>query len=149
MGYSADMIDWQAENDDWKIIAAERVPAVWAALEEAEVTSGIGHISWVNDPLEVERTKHETVADAVASVLAQYGWESTEADGHGNVILGWWGGDKLGSCWDGVTNAIAQGLDPAVTVTWIMSGEDGEIWAERLHASTVQTRSVRLVVDES
>lgn len=142
MGYSASHIDTHLDHDnpdfdwegvDWEVMKAERIDAVWAALEHAEVDAGIGHISWVNSALVDERPKYATTAEAVASVLRQYGFEDTEADDDGNVRLGYWGGDKLGSCWDHVTQAIAQGTDPDMRIDLIMCGEDQMMWCQRLH----------------
>jgi hypothetical protein len=144
MGYSATLLSQTVEPDHTDpygalILEADRLPQVWSALEAAEQVLG-DHISWC------ERLPSYTgsLAERIAKVLHSYGWEDTSAIAD-DVRLGYWGGDKLGSCWDEVTRAIAAGIDPALTVTWIMCGEDSELWSEILEGGTVRSTTVSLV----
>lgn len=150
MGYSATLLSVQSTDSGYAngngyalpVLLSANLPQVLTALHAAEQVIG-SHISWC-EPI---HTYTGTPAEIISSVLSDYGWENTEYDPEtGNVDLGYWGGDKLGSCWDTILSAIAIGIDPALTVTLFMSGEDGELWAERLHAGHVETLQVRLEV---
>lgn len=139
MGYSAEVIDNRPAGD-LAVIPAERVESVWAALVAEEGGGGIGHISWCN-----ELDKYEgTTAEKVAEVLSDFGFDGTEEDGEGGVVIHYWGGDKIGSSWDGVLAAIAVGVDPALHLTWLMQGEDGLHWAEDFQGGVVTSRDVTI-----
>lgn len=151
MGYSADLlrIDTPSGQDAPIILEADRLPAVMDALRQAELHDG--HISWCNQTTDYEARFPGNLPAIISAILCDYGWEETGADetGYpGSVALGWWGGEKLGSSWDGVLQAIAIGLDPDLRYDLIMSGEDGEMWAERIHAGNVLTLSVQMQVVE-
>lgn len=136
MGYSADEHSRSAE------LVITDVDAVWAALLACEddhngqpqrdenggylwgqpCIAGTGHISWCNRLSEYQGT----TAEKVKQVLSSYGFDDSGVNDDGHVEVGYWGGDKIGSCWDGVTDAIARGITEEVKL--IMCGEDGEMW---------------------
>ncbi len=142
MGYAATLLDVQCEPDSDNSAAftllADNLPAVWQALQSAEQVLG-DHISWCQSLDEYTGS----LPERIAQVLHSYGWDDT-AETDGNVRLGWWGGDKLGSCWNQITQAIAQGIDPALRVTWYLYGEDSELWCEILEGGTVRSYGVIL-----
>lgn len=166
MGYSADE---QSRSAD---IIITDVEATWAALVACQDNNngqlpgatfeekmaniggkclpGTGHISWC-DRMEAYTG---TTAERVAKVLQNYGFEGSEAEGD-NVTVGWWGGDKIGSCWDDVTDCIAKGLKlDGEPITLIMCGEDTEMWATILVPPTdgepghAEQRGVTITVND-
>ncbi len=145
MGYSATLIDVRHEGDgDPMVIEASRVPEVMLALRAAE--EGMGHISWC-DPVDEYVKTCQTPAHAAARILSDFGWDGTDVNGGGDIQIGWWGGDKIGSSWKEVRDAIALGVNPALKITWILSGEDSEMWAEVLHDGEAETRAITVEVE--
>jgi hypothetical protein len=119
MGYAADMIS----NDVDIVLKADRLPAVIKALYTAQEVLG-SHISWCND---LDSYDQSDKAAFVAEVFSDYGFGTKAEDG--NVYLDYWGGDKVGSCFDEMMVAIAVGVDQPIETVW--QGEDGSIWAVR------------------
>jgi len=119
MGYSADMIS----NDADIVLRVERLPAVIEALYAAQGVLGT-HISWCN-PL--DDYDQSDPAAFVAEVFSDYGFDThVDADG---VVLYSWGGDKIGSAFDPMMEAIAAGVGQSIETVW--QGEDGSVWAVR------------------
>ncbi len=146
MGYSATVLELTVNGvQDEIVLEAARLPAVMEALEVAEGVIG-DHISWC-DSLDNYDKKHGDLAAAVANVFADYGWEGTEANGAGDVVIGYWSGDKLGSCWDEMCQAMAVGVDPKWTIEMLMVGEDSEMWGERIHGGECVTRKVKITME--
>lgn len=147
MGYSADLLSIRTsdgEDSGPLVLLSANLPQVLTALHAAEAVLG-SHISWCSPIAEYQMTNSDP--ETIVQILSDYGWGGTDIDPEtGDVTLGWWNGDKLGSCWSEVLHAIAQGIDPALTITLFMSGEDGDLWAERLSAGAVETLQVRLEV---
>ncbi len=141
MGYSAEVIDNRPAGP-LALIPKARVSLVWDALVAAEKGEGsFGHISWCN-----ELEKYEgTTAEKVVEVLSDFGFDGgVFLDEDGDIVIDSWGGDKLGSSWDDVLHAIAQGIDPISQYRWLLQGEDGEHWAEDFKDNTVTTTGVTL-----
>jgi len=99
------------------IIPAENIAKFVAALPE--------RVSWCDNTIDYPCT----VAGA-DDLLSTYGFITERGD---HVTLLSWGGDKIGWSWDEVWDAIGV-ASPTVT-TWILEGEDGGCWAERLTGS--------------
>ena len=131
MGYCADTEQMSGEI----VLAAKDMPRLIEGLRLAE--SKIGHISWCNTIdeyilVEADPTK------VVAQLLADYGFLTELKDS--NVVLNDWGGDKIGMSWDEVWDAI--GSVSTDSITWIMRGEDNEMWAETIEGGTHRQRKV-------
>jgi hypothetical protein len=131
MGYCADTEQMSGEI----VLAAKDMPRLIEGLRLAE--SKIGHISWCNTIdeyilVEADPTK------VVAQLLADYGFLTELKDS--NVVLNDWGGDKIGMSWDEVWDAI--GSVSTDSITWIMRGEDNEMWAETIEGGTHRQRRV-------
>ena len=131
MGYCADTEQMSSEI----VLAAKDMPRLIEGLRLAE--SKIGHISWCNTIdeyilVEADPTK------VVAQLMADYGFLTELKDS--NVVLNDWGGDKIGMCWDEVWDAI--GSVSTDSITWIMRGEDNEMWAETIENGTHRQRKV-------
>lgn len=120
MGYAADMVN----TSDDIVLAADKLPAVIEALYAAQGVLGT-HISWCN-PL--DSYDQSDPAAFVAQVFSDYGFDDAHITADG-VSLPYWGGDKIGSSFDQMMQAIAAGIDREVETTW--QGEDGSIWAVR------------------
>lgn len=100
-------------------------------LDRVEANSNIGgHISWC-DPLEVLRKEYGPgyELDLVVKVLEDYGfllhYDGNIAD---ELVIVGWGGDKIGSSWDPMWDAIGDVVDEPVK--WLIRGEDNEVWVE-------------------
>jgi hypothetical protein len=124
MGYSASKL-----KGDELVIPKERFEQFLEGLRRAE-KNGLGdHISWCQ-PIDDYLKKWDDPADlglAIAEILTDYGFTEPEVDDDGSMLILDWGGDKLGSSWDHVIEAIAE-----VTTTetaWFMHGEDDCLWA--------------------
>ncbi len=123
MGYSAEKI-----HGDAIVIPMTKASELVELLREAQ--TDYGHISWC-DSVEVYEArldnKYPTIVEAI---LTDYGFLAQWDDNSENVLLYSWGGDKIGSSWDNVWDALAQVVSNEVT--WVMVGEDQQIWAEHL-----------------
>lgn len=97
------------------------------------------HISWC-EPIDAYEG---TPTEVVEAILTGYGFgvlvepDRIEVDG--------WDGDKLGSCWDEMWDALAP---HAADADWIMVGEDGNVWAERIRDHKHTTHHVNMEVKE-
>lgn len=121
MGYSADKI-----SGDEIIIPATKAYAFVNLLRDAE--KRIGHISWC-ETVEVYEARHDNKYPyIVEAMMNDYGFLVTGIEDGSDIVLYSWGGDKIGSSWDDVWNAIAQ-VTPS-NVAWVMLGEDQSAWAE-------------------
>lgn len=71
----------------------------------------------------------EAAANALVSLLGDYGFD-IEIHPEKGVLLTGWGGEKLGTSWDDLWKAIGAGVSDDEPQCWIMRGEDGQYWAE-------------------
>lgn len=147
MGYSADLIQGSP-------IKITNPSAVLDSLREAEKTDNAwhgqgGHISWCNtvETYIVNNTikytdPEEANAHALKEMMFDYGFDDLEVK-DGALFISTWGGDKLGSSWDHVWEALSMGYtdDP---VYWIMCGEDNTMWCQMLAPGLTQELSVKL-----
>lgn len=131
MGYSARHIAGESI-----VIKKSRATEFVNLLREAE--KDMGHISWCAT-VQVYETRYENDHEKITiAMMADYGF-ITDKDDNSLQLIGW-GGDKIGSSWDGVWDALTQVVEH--DVTWVMCGEDSEIWAERLSGGKRETLSV-------
>ena len=72
--------------------------------------------------------------------MTDYGFLATWSDDSESILLYSWGGDKIGSSWDNVWDAIAEIVEH--DVLWVMVGEDQQVWAERISNGKRVTDSV-------
>lgn len=131
MGYSA-----QKVSGDSIVIPKTKAAEFVELLREAE--QRFGHISWcdtVDKYMERNNNNHEMVAIAM---MADYGFIQDRNDN--DLYLYSWGGDKIGSSWDDVWNVLAKVAKN--DVTWVMVGEDQQVWAERLSKGERMSLSV-------
>lgn len=126
MGYSANSI-----HSEQLTIKKEDVATFDALLDTAEANSNIGgHISWC-DPMEVIRARHDgDHTKVVTEVLVNYGFEGVSVTDAGDITVEYWGGDKIGSSWDPIWNALGEVVKHSAK--WIMVGEDNEMWGEAI-----------------
>lgn len=136
MGYYASSI-W---SDSFVVNDPEAVLDALAEVEADQNSVGGhgGHISWCA-PVATYRTNHNgpaAPAHALSNLLTDFGFE-TDTTGEIAPVLTVtrWGGDKMGSSWDAVWAALADGRchaidDPDGCAVWVMRGEDGDTWAE-------------------
>lgn len=137
MGYYA-----HAEQyDEFVVTDPSAVLDALAAAEKTENKSswGTGHISWCHPVATYRATAGQEYTDtaerdahALCEMLRDFGFECEIGD---RLIVTGWGGDKIGSSWDTVWACLADGIcsdatKPDTAVTWIMRGEDGDLWAE-------------------
>lgn len=123
MGYSADKIGGSP-------ITLNRAGYTKLAelLDRVEANSNIGgHISWC-EPLHVLRDRGIDGLALVVKVLEDYGFIVYHNETDDEVVIESWGGDKIGSSWDPMWDAIGDVVDDAVK--WMIRGEDNEIWVE-------------------
>lgn len=123
MGYSANNI-----HGDSILIPMEKARDFVELLRESE--KRFGHISWCDTVETYEARLDNKYPNIVEAMMTDYGFLVTWSDDSNSVVLYSWGGDKIGSSWDDVWNALAKVVSNEVT--WIMVGEDQHIWAERL-----------------
>jgi hypothetical protein len=131
MGYSATKISGEPI-----IIRNSKAVELVELLRTAQTT--FGHISWCGT---VE--SYEQGSDAVSvctAILADYGFIVSN-DNHLIVLLTW-GGDKIGSSWDDIWNALAQVVD--APTEWVMLGEDDALWGEELKDGGRHTAGVQI-----
>lgn len=120
-------------------------------LDKLQEAQGDGHISWCNriETYRGDMTRTTiTESDALSNVLIDFGFDTltgTGDDDRNYVLVMGWAGDKMGGSWDDVWRAIAAGTND--TVTWIMIGEDYEMWAEHIEKCQHQTHNVRVEVE--
>ena len=144
MGYSAEVIDNRPAGP-LAVIPKDRVELVWKGLEEAEDDNGTpgyhGHISWCDELVKYVGS----TAEKVVEVLSDFGFDGgVMLDEDGDIVISYWGGDKLGMSWDAVLRAIAAGIDPISEYRWLLQGEDGMHWAEDFKDNTVTSQNVTL-----
>jgi hypothetical protein len=124
MGYSATSYRY----DEIKIEKAD-LPAMVESLRQAEAETG-GHISWC-DPMAIIELRHEGNATTIVKeVLEHYGFDYVEVTEAGDITIGSWGGDKIGSSWVPMWKALATVVKH--DVKWVMIGEDNEMWGEAI-----------------
>lgn len=167
MGYSASIID----SDGDLILQAARLPAVLDRLRRAEGGGAFGHarlrahrvprghISWC-DPISSYEAQYTDMPDDVRTrrlvidIIRSYGFEDTasalndQAECTGDVVVEGWRGDKLGSSYEDIMEAIALGLDPKLTIVQFWAGEDNEIWGARFARGKFTTHAVALELVE-
>ncbi len=124
MGYSVDKV-----AGDAIYLNKEQVARFESLLDQVENNSNIGgHISWCH-PLDVLREKQGlSGADLVIKVLVDYGFIAEINPYEDGIIVYSWGGDKIGSSWDPMWDALGEVASQKVV--WLIRGEDNEFWAE-------------------
>jgi hypothetical protein len=101
-------------------------------LKTEEESLPYGHYSWCEsvesyiEESKVTYTEPEQAnAHALSAILENYGF-ITEVTGD-SLIIENWGGDKIGSTWVEIWDALASAVTDRVE--WIMRGEDNTLWA--------------------
>lgn len=122
MGYAASML----YGEDI-VLPAEKHDEVWDGLFTVQEVLGT-HISWCS-PLPDYRENGASATAAIKQVLEDYGFERVAIAENGNIVIPTWGGDKLGSCWEGMWKYIIAPFT-LTDLTWVMQGEDSVIWVE-------------------
>lgn len=131
MGYSADKI-----HGDAIVIKHSRTEEFTNLLREGEAR--FGHISWCDSVDTYVVRNNEDYTSVILAMMADYGFiVDSEGD---NIYLYSWGGDKIGTSWDDVWNYLAKVAEGEVT--WVMVGEDQQVWAERLSGGKRDSFSV-------
>ena len=92
----------------------------------------VGHISWCT-LVDSYIVAHGDLSYASASMMEDYGFITRVNHETHDVILSDWGGDKIGSSWDIVWEALAVTVDPTIHTLWHMVGEYDEQWIQSLH----------------
>lgn len=123
MGYSADKIYGDP-------IAIPMTKAIQFTELLREAQGQYGHISWCDTVEVYEARLDNKYPNIVEAMMTDYGFLVALSDDNDSIILYSWGGDKIGSSWDDVWNALAKVADNEVV--WVMIGEDQQVWAERL-----------------
>jgi hypothetical protein len=121
MGYSVDKV-----AGDAIYLNKEQVARFESLLDSVEINTGIGHISWC-EPIDKLREHHEG-RELVFKVLTDYGFIAEYDDNEDGIIVYSWGGDKIGSSWDPMWDALGEVASEKVV--WLIRGEDNEFWAE-------------------
>jgi hypothetical protein len=135
MGYTA-----QTLSSTPIIIKNEKAKQLIDLLREAEKT--YGHISWCRSIADYEQDKKLEYSNIVVSLMSDYGFIVDY--NNDETILMTWGGDKIGSSWDDIWNALAQvAHNDAV---WIMHGEDDAVWGEELKDGNRRVADVSFTV---
>ena len=131
MGYTASQIHGEAI-----VIRKSRASDLVNLLREAQKD-----ISWCEtvETYEQRATPATTASEIAVRILEDYGFVTRLEDDDSIQIIGW-GGDKIGSSWDAVWNALAQVAH--ADVLWIMCGEDQEVWTESLSGGERTTSAV-------
>lgn len=126
MGYSA-----QSIHTEPMTIKREDIHMFDLLLDRVQEQSGLGgHISWCGE-MKAVRTRNAFHSDkAVMEVLRDYGFDDIEQQPNGDIIIGSWGGDKIGSSWDPMWYALGEVVKHKMY--WVMMGEDGELWGEAI-----------------
>lgn len=126
MGYSAQSIQTQPLT-----IKREDIHTFDLLLDRVEAETGIGgHISWCGDMKAVRTRNAFHTTKTVMEVLRDYGFEDVEEQDNGDIVIGCWGGDKIGSSWDPMWNALGEVIKHQAY--WVMMGEDGDLWGEAI-----------------
>lgn len=146
MGYSADLIQGTP-------IVIERPDLVLLQLLETQKSENSyngqgGHLSWCH-PVEtylangrvIYTDLNEAAAEALQELLTDYGFAGVTHK-NGVVTIDSWGGDKLGSSWDTIWQALGQGYTETHPVAWIMCGEDLEYWCQLIQHGSAQELKV-------
>jgi len=123
MGYSADKI-----HGDPIAIPMTKAFQFTELLRTAE--ADFGHISWCDTVETYETRLDNKYPSIVEAIMTDFGFLTTWSDDNESVLLYSWGGDKIGSSWDNVWDAIAEIVEH--DVLWVMVGEDQQVWAERI-----------------
>lgn len=134
MGYYADALEVSSSI----LIKGEDAKGFIEALRVHEARLG-GHISWCY-PIDEYLTKTDNYSDVVAEMMDYFGFV-VERNGD-DVTLANWQGDKVGSSWDDVWDTLGQ-FYKGDEVTWVMRGDDGQIWAERLSNGKHETLAMK------
>ena len=133
MGYSAQKI-----HGDSILIPMRKAVEFTELLRKAQAQ--YGHISWCDTVEKYESRFDNKYPHIVEAIMGDYGFLVSWDDSAGDVVLYSWGGDKIGSSWDNVWDAIAQVVEH--DVLWVMVGEDQHVWSERLSNGKRVTDSV-------
>lgn len=124
MGYTAQTLNGQMfeVTDPGRVIAyLSAYPRVSWCAETHE------YLAETDDNLPLPNRYAETLN----KLLADYGFICYVKKGDPTVVeIHYWGGDKLGSSWDTVWDALATGVTEPVR--WVMLGEDYEAWIVEL-----------------
>lgn len=132
MGYSASMISGPAIT-----VTREQRDQLWEVLVTGEPTSGpYEHgYSWAGMMADYRDD------DRLLRFLSDAGFD-LDVDGDDYLVS--WGGDKLGSTFDVLCDALATVVTERVE--WIMVGEDDSVWAEVFVDGRHFSANVRLTV---
>jgi sulfite reductase beta subunit-like hemoprotein len=122
MGYAASVL----RGEDI-VLPADHHEEIWKNLYKVQEKLG-SHISWCSPLPEYEATGAPT-AQRIVEVMNDYGFETAKIDADGDIVIDGWGGDKLGSCWEGMWEHIIAPFTKN-NLTWVMQGEDSVIWVE-------------------
>jgi hypothetical protein len=109
-----------------------------AVLNRLAETEGHSH-SWCQ-PVATYRDGN-TDPNALVAIVENFGF-STHALPDEGVIITDFGDNKLGGSWEKFWDAFAQGTTDEVT--WLMYGEDGEVWAEVITTNGHRSASVTI-----
>lgn len=123
MGYSAQKIHGETIS-----IPAIKATQFVELLRNAQ--TDYGHISWCDTVEVYEARLDNKYPSIVEAIMTDYGFLVSGDDDGENILLYSWGGDKIGSSWDNVWDAIGEIVEH--DVLWVMVGEDQQVWAERI-----------------
>lgn len=129
-----------SQETDPVIIEASQFAAMLDALRSAEASTDSGTLSWLRK-VDEYTDRHED-ADrlvcyrrALVDIFTEFGLspanlpdgadEATEP-----ITLEYWDGEKMPWTWENVWNALGEVV--TTPATWVIRGEDGELWAERV-----------------
>lgn len=139
-----------SQDTDTITITPDQFPAMVDALRAAETKAG-SHLSWcrtIDEYWDSFADADLTVRQArtIRAVFTDFGFALDTPDADDQPIhIEYWDGDKMGWAWDEIWTAI--GAVATTPATWIIRGEDGEVWAERVgHGNGHTTHAVQLVV---
>lgn len=135
MGYSATLLAGETI-----VLPAHRHEEIWKDLYKVQENLGT-HISWCS-PLPEYELREGSATKRIIEVLTDYGFDPVKVDENGNIAIEGWGGDKLGSCWEGMWEHIIAPYTPN-NVTWVMVGEDSVIWGEAIRNNHMVQAAVR------
>lgn len=130
------------ERGEEMILPKETHEKIWAeGLPKCEAVLG-DHISWCS-PL-AEYTQ-ESTAERIREVLSDYGFDPVRIDDDGNIVIGGWGGDKIGSVWNQMWEYVIT-PHTKTDLTWLVRGEDGHLWAHAVRGNKqVQSEIVTMM----
>lgn len=125
MGYSATKVDGGS------ILIPRTNTAKFLELIEPK-EERIGHISWCDTVAEYRVKLNNNTDDITYTLLEDFGFVMSKDEDF--IVLSSWGGDKIGSSWDDVWEVLAQVVYMELDdYQWVMMGEDGQLWGERLY----------------